>query len=1827
MNKLKEIKARLLNADRRIIAIVSFLLIAAVTYIISYDRSEFIKYDDAKKWIEAYSPAKVDKNSIIRVDFTDSLAAMINNRKTDETIFRFSPSVAGKNRIIENGKTIIFEPKNGFDQGRNYDCFVDLGCLAGNDSLGVFKFSFFVEKRECGFNEVRVSVDPDDVSKMIINGYLCYNHESGDSLFNDASLISCDDKQSDISIGKSNMPMSKYFIVRGISRLSEGRKVKISNNMMDGFSRAEVVVDIPSLDDFGLITARRIEAIRPYIDLEFSSPLMADQDLEGLITIDETENIKIERNGTNVRVYLGSNGFTKVTLRVSELLKNRDGRRLGREIRQDFEQEVIPPAVKLSLTGSILPDNQNLRLPFKAVNLAAVDVEVAKIKTDNVLRYFQNGSLNYGGELRRFGQLIYHKTIRLDRDKNIDLHKWQNFSIDLRELFRRERGAIYNVRLSFRKAYSLYDKERADDFEEIVGITEQDRNTWSRDYAYIYRDAPDYSWYNYDWRDKDDPSKDTYYMIDSRMPEYNIVASTLGLIVKRTHDTTLKCAVTDIMKATPCSGIKVRAYNYQLDVLGEGVTDVNGFADVRCKNTPFIVTATDGVSTTYLKIDGGNELSTSKFDVDGVICDDGIKGYVYGERGIWRPGDDIYLTLVIEDREHRLPSDYPVQFELYNPDNNLYEKHTSTQGMNGMYVFQTSTEESVPTGLWTARFKVGNQTFHHPVRIETIKPNRLKMNIIAPDIICAGKQSDLGIDSRWLSGPVASNLSARLEMELSVDHSPFDGYEGFTFRNPLIDYKLTNKVIADGYTDINGRLRSMCVLDSDINTPGILNANLIAKVNEPGGDQSITSRIVKYSPFDVYVGVHIDSKGYDTGRDIDFDVVAVNDKATPVNIRTLDYKIYKLQWSHWWESSASELSRYVKSSSSECIEKGVVNIKNGHGSIKFKVENQNWGRYLILVRDGRQGHATGGIFTVDMPGWNGQSNEEQTDGSTELSFTLDKESYNVGDICNIYLPKCKDGRVLISIENGSEIIRRFWTPCQADKNTVFKLPVTKDMAPNFYISATMLQPHAATVNNMPIRLFGVRGARVVNTKSILHPEITMPDELSPQSSFTIRIRERDNKPMTYTLAIVDEGLLDITGFQTPDPWRAMNRKEALGISTWDMYDDIAGAFDGRFHSLLSIGGDMALRRSAGKEKRFNPVVKFMGPFTLKGGEKLHKVTLPMYVGSVRVMVVAAHNGCYGSADRTVKVSSPVMTLTTLPRLLSCGDKITMPVNVFSLDNVTEKIDVSVETSGPIAVSGLKNRSMMMGKRSERLVDFNLVCDRVKTGTARIIVNATDGNTRSSDTTFVRIENRQPVISETIDTVIDSSGPIKLSFARKNIESASLQLSTVPTFDFNGAFHFFEEYPHECTEQLSSKVIFMLSVRDFVSITERNRIDSEIPSLVKRIECRQITDGSFCYWPGYMYGNEWVSNIAGLALNLASDNGFRVNETVLERCYRYQEAMARNYRYIKDCDLLQAFRLYMLARGGKQSIAAMNRLKESKVLSRSAAYVLASAYSIIGRNDISATLLERAERSADINQRRVFVTMSLSRSLAMECYSRNGRIEKAIPLAVELVKECKSGYYVTQDIALSALAIRELIKINGKGGVSVTVAEPNHSPVTLAEINGIKSVELAPTDDYINVSTTGKVYSTLTTSYRPSAVDIVDASSDGIELNIVYEKNDGYRTRATSIKQGAEIKAVVTVRNITGNDIDNMSLLFAVPACWEIWNDRIINKSAGPDNIDIRDDGIYSYFSLEAGEIRQFKFRFRAAYCGTYMMPSAVCEDMYNPAVHAISSNMNITVTK
>jgi uncharacterized protein YfaS (alpha-2-macroglobulin family) len=298
-----------------------------------------------------------------------------------------------------------------------------------------------------------------------------------------------------------------------------------------------------------------------------------------------------------------------------------------------------------------------------------------------------------------------------------------------------------------------------------------------------------------------------------------------------------------------------------------------------------------------------------------------------------------------------------------------------------------------------------------------------------------------------------------------------------------------------------------------------------------------------------------------------------------------------------------------------------------------------------------------------------------------LVFSTDKKSYNVGEKAVVTFPSSGVGRALVTVENGSEVLESLWVIPTKDE-TRFELPINALYTPNVYIHITLLQPHASTANDLPIRLYGVMPIMVEDPATKLAPKIAMPDVLRPEESVTIKVSEQNGKPMAIYSGCCrrrTSWTLRVLKLQTRGILFMPARH--LGVKTWDVYDDVIGAFGGRIDQVFAIGGDEEAAGAKNKKaNRFKPMVVYLGPFNLKKGEtKSHKINIPKYIGSVRTMVIAgdATSGAYGNAEKATPVRKPLMVLASLPRKITPGEKVTLPVTVFAMEKKVKNVSIYV----------------------------------------------------------------------------------------------------------------------------------------------------------------------------------------------------------------------------------------------------------------------------------------------------------------------------------------------------------------------------------------------------------------------------------------------------------------------------------------------------------------------------------------------------------------------
>ena len=1062
-------------------------------------------------------------------------------------------------------------------------------------------------------------------------------------------------------------------------------------------------------------------------------------------------------------------------------------------------------------------------------------------------------------------------------------------------------------------------------------------------------DEIDYS--NYNWSERDDPCKPSYYTGNNVTVSRNILASDLGIIAKCGTDNKWFFAVANLINTNAIRNVTIEIYDYQKQLLLSGKTDHDGFCTLQLERKPYLIIARSGNQRGYLRIDDGSSLSYSNFDVSGEVLQKGLKGFIYGERGVYRPGDTVFLTFILEDKIKQLPDHHPIILELYNPQGQMVKKMVKSSGIGGMYTFIFKTNDTDPTGNWMAYVKIGSTTFSKSLKIETVKPNRLKISM-DPGVPFIRSKFSANLSAKWLTGAVAKELKADVVVTLSAVHTVFKGLEDFTFDDPVKKFESVDKTVFDGKLDQNGSVSVNADLGNENVSPGMLQANFVTRVFEPGGDFSIDRFTVPYSPYNQYIGLrtHEDMYGYMlTDTDQVFDVATVTDEGKSVDKSNLNFDIYHLEWRWWWDAGSDNLANFANNTYAKPIFSQNFSTMNGKARIRFKLEYPQWGRYLVRITDPTGGHSCSKIVYFDWPNWRGRADRQDSKGMTMLSFNSDKKSYRVGEKATITVPSSAGGHMLVSIESGSSILKTWWVETgKGETKTTFD--ITDKMAPNIYVSVSLIQPHNQSVNDLPIRLYGVIPIMVTDPYTNLNPVIGMADVIRPETPFTVKISEKNNRPMNYTLAIVDEGLLDLTRYKTPDPWTAFYGREALGVRTWDIYDLVMGAYGGSVSSLFAVGGDDMLKNGSGqKANRFKPVVTFLGPFSLTSGSKEHVIKLPQYVGSVRVMVIAEKDGAYGKTDKTVSVRKPLMVLGTLPRVLGPSEDVTLPVTIFALEKNIKNVSIEVQTNDLLTVVNDSRKNVSFSQLGEQDISFQL---KVKSdeGVGKVKIVARCGNEVSEYSMELNIRNPNSKMTNFTEALIDPGKSADLAYeleGTKQTNKAVLEVSSIPPMNLRSRLEYLMEYPYGCVEQTTSSVFPLLYVEKFMDLSDQLKKvrDINIKAAITRLGSMVAPDGGFSYWPGGSISNEWGSSYAGDFLLEAELKGYVFPAAVKRNWLTFQHTRAREWEasklenYWYDNHFNQAYRLYTLALAKEPDLGAMNRLRETKDLTFSAPAVV------------------------------------------------------------------------------------------------------------------------------------------------------------------------------------------------------------------------------------------------------------------------------------------------
>lgn len=1845
--------------EKKLVSIAGFFILLGTVVLFdscSAKQSAVNKTDSAV--VEEISSLRIGRLTPIIVRFTQTPLC------SPEEALSLSPAQKGS-WSFRDERTAVFTPGSPYKAGSRITLSADCGKLFGTEfSAKNFRHTFIADTPS-----YTVSFDGLSVNQAG-DGFLL-----GGTLSTDIPLSEKEvDKILSVKLsGKSfskKLPVdwdstgttgARRFTVRGIEKYSDGRTLTASwSGKQLGLSKRQdrtlsgtKTYRIPSQE---LFTVMDIDKPRPdTILVSFSEPVDTKQDLAGFFTTEKRNgaeavkvNYTVHKNIVNL--YNDGNWQDISQLTIIKGIKSTSGKYLAAQEKIVLSDNWDIPSVRFLTSGNILPSSQGTTLPIETKNLAGLTVQVYEIYNTNIVQFLQVNELDGEEELYRVGEPVWTKNITFPWDDSMQ-NKYIPRGIDLSGLTKKYPDGMFQVRITFRHEniqYVCHAGHR--DFSSLrmppdmdAGEKPQEKSWWDYWDGMSWEERQDY------WTYRNDPCHPAFYMQrynSSNFIKRNILVSDIGIMAKKTGSGDLYITATDLKTAKPLSGAAVTAYSFVGKQTASAQSDADGSVIFKnCGRASFISAAAAGQSS-YLKLSEGTGLSVSHFETGGEKAQNGVKGYIYGERGVWRPGDPLYLTFVVQDLAGKLPADIPVLFELQDPLGRITDTKTLTSGLNGFYAIAAKTAQDAPTGLWTARVRIGGQQWTKAVRVETVVPNHLSVKLETKQKYLTSQNNDFELTGAWLHGAPAPDYKADVSVRLSPSVTGFDGYSDYSFTNPSRTVESTRETVWEGNLDKTSKADFSVDLPSDNELPGKLKAQFITRIFEPSGMFSTEQTAFDYSPYSRYIGLKLPKGDAARGMlltdtDHTADVVLLTPDGKPAEDAELSYTIYKLEWKWWWEKDALTNATYVESRSYAHVADGTVSVKNGKGSFNFMVKYPAWGRYMVTVSDGYNGHSAAKIVYIDWPGWAGRAQESGSGSAAMVPLVCDRQNYTVGDTAAVSFATSAGERALVTVEKSGEIIQQKWLETAKD-TTVFKLPLTSDMSPNIYVHVTLLQPHMQTANSLPIRLYGVVPVLVDDPATKLNPVIDMPAKYAPDAEASFTVSEKNGSPMTFTVAVVDEGLLGLTNFKAPLLRNEFYKKEASQLQNWDIYRYVMNAYSGKLETLLAVGGsEEILDNSKKSSMRFSPVVNYFGPYVLKAGEKKNiTFDMPQYIGAVRAMVVAGNKGAYGTAEKTVPVKSELMVLPSIPRTLGTNETIDIPVTVFNGTESTRNVSVGFKATGAFGTEMTKTVEVPAGGNKNAV--FRITTNG--SGTAVFDISASAGESAAKSTTTVSIVSRGvPVTFRDRFTVTPGSEYKAWVQTPGDASSAkvSVELSPFPVLDISSRLRYLITYPHGCIEQITSGGFPQLYIPDFVKLTpkETDDVKRNIQSVIERYPQYQTSSGGFAYWPGNSEPSAWGSCYGAHFLLEAEKAGYSIPDSIIEPLLAWIAKSASNWVAADyDDSGVQAYKLFVLAEASRPDIGAMNRLMNEH-MSSNAKILLSAAYAESGRPAAANDLFAQTDSTTGTYRMTGGSFGSTLRDTAVMLYVSNiiGNDRTSAKLAKTVAERLASGvWYSTQETAWSLMAVLPYYK--GQAGGTCTYTVSNANGTQSGEVTNGSVIETLTPETGIRqnagIKNTGDkvIYGTLTTSGM-SAPGTEKEENEGLTLTVTYYDSEGDKIVPEKIKTGDSFRMNVRVANRTSVKVENIALTIPVPTCWEFSNDRVgstgsdaetaVNSNSPYTNQDIRDQAIYTYFDLNSGSTFEYTFYATAAYAGDYYIPAVHAEAMYDDDIRAMMPGIHV----
>ena len=1785
---------------------------------------------------------EVNEFSTFMVEFNKDLApAELENEWSDEAFIEFEPKIPGKFKWA-SPRTLMFSPETGLKPGQDYKAKISQKVLFDTR----YKAKFDEQSFHTPYFDA-IGIDffwtqvPKSNYKVMVKANLRFNYEVDPKLVREHLYVEKEGKEIRNFKVISEKPAKVIAIDFGEQQQVEKRqqfKINVKSGLKSIVTAKPMSEDREFNEVLEPITRLAITSLTSGFDgtkgwIEVFTTQKVDEDvLSRYVKLSQKKKLKYITSENSFRIEAAFEPGSIVEVTLKKGLPGLYGGSLSSTYTEKVVMADLEPKLEFADSkGQYLMRSGLKNLQVSAVNVPEMEVEVYKVYENNVLHFiYANGGGYY------YDEFTQGNGSPDDGGYYYDDYYYDDYYYDDYDSHRRN-YSVSNYGKMIHK-----DTVRFGDFQNRI-------------YDYALSVAPFI----------ESRFKGTYVIkiMDSenrwRKDAKVISVSDIGLIAKRYKDGVMVFA-NSIRTTEPLAGVEVSLVSSNNQSLLVGTTNAEGIVKFEGASKaiegyyPRMITAVKGQDFNYIDF-SDTKVETSRFEVGGKHeYSHDYEAYMYADRNLFRPGEKAHLSAIVRDKTFGIVDDIPVQVKIYSPTGKVFREFNKKLNRQGSFEVEVDIPDYAQTGQYEAELFSGEKNLlaSYFFQVEEFVPDKIRVNLdINKETVDPGAELEVDIASEYLFGAPAAEHN--YEMDVRLTHRSFYSkkYKDYTFYRDNRDNSTLDGSYSEGQLDAEGKAKENFSLQEDITASGLVSGKAYVSVFDATGRTVNRSVGFTVIPRSYYIGIKSDRYYYSADKDISFGIVAVDGHDKPKKNFTVQVELVRYEWRTVLRKNSSGNFYYTSERKEVPVKKQDLKINGAPRTYSFRVKES--GSYELRVR--KKGSDYYNYQTFYAYSWGSSSASSfQVDKEGRVEMVLDKEKYQPGEKAKVLFTTPFSGKMLVTVERNSVLEHHY---VNVENNSAeLTLDIKEQYLPNVYISATLFKPHKMNSPTPFLVGHGYHPLMVEKKSNKLPLEINAPKRIKPNRTQEIVVKTVPEKDVHVTFALVDEGILQIKGYDTPDPYAFMYAKRRLRVHGFDMYELLLPEVGGS----SPAGGD-----ESGSKKRINPITaqrfKLLSYWsgirrTNERGEVRLKVPIPEFNGEARLMAIAYSGPRFGSASKAMKISNDVVVMPALPRVLSIGDSASVPISLMNTTQKSGRVGVKIRTEGPLKVTSRTSRSASLGAKGTTTVHFGIKAAE-DVGVGKIFIE-TDGLDRVKQEIEIAVRPASPLIVE------DGSGKIEAGKTKTisipsdflaKTQSTSLTISKFPAVKFAGHLKYLKQYPHGCLEQTTSKLFPQLYFDELAAAVapdehyKGNAVYYVKEGIIK-LQSMQMSDGSFAYWPGGGYSNWWGSVYATHFLVEAKKKGFNVNSSALSSAlsYLHKEATRRqtyNYytynptgtSYKLKARKEAIYSLYVLALAGKADISAMNYYRaRPHLLTNDTRYLLAGAYGLSNKWTAFHELIPNAfipEQPVRLSGGS-FDSEVRANSIMLAVLADVDPNHKQIPYLVKHISKMGDQIWSTQDRAWAFLALGKAAGKNADANVQISVSANGKS------IGKYNNKDLTLKSDAMNgkritLKATGKgevYYFWSTEGVKKRADENIKEVDLGIKVRRKFYNRFGQEISGNTFRQGDLVVARISILGGI-RSVENIAISDLIPAGFEIENPRLTTSTnldwtktnLYPEYMDVRDDRLLLFTGLSKDANKDFYYMLRVVNAGTYVLPPIGAEAMYDPEFRSIHGYRTIRI--